>query len=139
VFSPTADEVVATASADTTVRVWDTSGRVSLTLNGHADTVNSVSFSTDGESLVSASADSTVRLWKTVGTVWGILKGHTLPVNSAAFSPDGKLVVSCSNDQTVRIWDSDTQLERQVLKLTVAVRSVRFPAAVDISRPTEVH
>ena len=56
----------------------------------------------------------------------GAIKGHTLPANSAAFSPDNELVISCLDDETVRIWDSDTQLERGILKLSVALRTVRF-------------
>ena len=55
--------LVATASADNTVRIWDSSTGVMLsTLRLHGDSVNDVQFSADGEFILSASDDGTVRL-----------------------------------------------------------------------------
>jgi dipeptidyl aminopeptidase/acylaminoacyl peptidase len=57
--------LLATASADRTVRVWDATGAGKpLVLRGHEAEVRSVAWSADGRTLVTASGDKTARLWK---------------------------------------------------------------------------
>ena len=57
-------KLLASASGDKTVKLWDTSLRAALqTLEGHSDSVNAVAFSPDGKLLASASYDRTVKLW----------------------------------------------------------------------------
>src|SRR5262249_42776352 len=56
-FSPD-DRLLASASADTTVKLWSTiSGKEVATLRGHKATVTSVAFRPDGQRLASGSAD----------------------------------------------------------------------------------
>jgi WD40 repeat protein len=57
-------KLVASASNDRTVRLWDSAtGAARGTLEGHSDGVRAVAFSPDGKLVASASADRTVRLW----------------------------------------------------------------------------
>ena len=69
-----------------------------VTLEGHTNTVYSVSFSPDGTTLASGSSDDTVKLWD-VATRTNIatLEGHTSALgHSVSFSPDGTTLASGS-------------------------------------------
>jgi len=68
-------------------------------LGEHRDTVNSASFSPDGQRVVTGGYDK-VKLWFTGGSdrsKWGLLQDlgeHENAVRSVAFSPDGQRVVT---------------------------------------------
>jgi WD40 repeat protein len=61
-FSPDG-EIIATASLDNTVKLWNSNGILLTTLTGHTGGVREPSFSPDGTFLVSASLDQTPILW----------------------------------------------------------------------------
>jgi WD40 repeat protein len=66
-FSPD-DTLIATASDDTTARIWDTTtGQPRTALIGHTSGVNALAFSPDGTLIATASADGTMRLWDVAG------------------------------------------------------------------------
>ncbi|HLO49933.1 MAG TPA: serine/threonine-protein kinase [Kamptonema sp.] len=76
------------------------------TLTGHLNSVTSVAFSPDGETLASGSEDHTIEIWKLdAGKRWYTLRGHSDCVNFVAFSPDSQTLASCSRDKTIQIWD----------------------------------
>jgi WD40 repeat protein len=109
--------LIASASIDKTIRLWQRDGIAAATLKGHQGAVRSVKFSHDGKILASASEDGTIKLWKQEGTngQWRILKtfkGHTASVWGVAFSPDGQFLASAGWDRTVRFWRKDGTLLR---------------------------
>jgi WD40 repeat protein len=86
-------------------------------LEGHNDSVRSVSFSPDGKTLASGSADKTIKLWDLeTGKEIRTLKGHDNYVNTISFSPDGKTLASGSGDKTIKLWNLETGKEIRTLK-----------------------
>jgi WD40 repeat protein len=108
-FSPDG-KVLATSSADQTIRLWDVStGECLKTFLGHKGLIWSVAFSLDGKTLASACEDQTVRCWNIdTGECYQTLQGHNSLVWSVAFNPQNKLLASASVDQTIRLWDMIT-------------------------------
>jgi WD40 repeat protein len=110
-------QLLATASEDRTIRLWEVvSGIERTVLRGHEDPVRSCSFSPDGLLLVSGSWDRTIRLWEVAsGRLRAVLRGHEDCVNSCIFSTDGQQIISASYDNTLRVWDVERLA--QILKL----------------------
>ena len=101
---------VASASYDTTVRVWCAgTGEVRATLRGHLGSVRAVAFAADGAALVSGCDDSMVRVFDAAtGTARATLRGHTGKVCCVVVASDGRTIVSGSDDETVRLWGAET-------------------------------
>ncbi|WP_193193800.1 eIF2A-related protein [Nostoc sp. MG11] len=124
-FSPDRS-LIASASADSTIKLWRLDGSLVKTLTGHEDVVNSVSFSPDGQIIASASQDKTVKLWSREGQVLKTLPGHEAVVNSVSFSPDGQIIASASTDKTVKLWSQDGKLLKTLQDHGYAVLGVAW-------------
>ncbi|MFC7265607.1 nSTAND1 domain-containing NTPase [Streptomyces lutosisoli] len=138
-FSPNG-KILATASYDRTVRLWDVTDRthpkpLGKPLTGHTSWVSTAVFSPDGRTLASASDDGTIRLWDVRDPshprpLGAPLTGHDGTIYLLAFSPDGHTLAAATEDHVVRLWNvSDPRKPSPLGALTgqtAAVRSVAF-------------
>ena len=102
--------LLASASADGTVRLWNVKDPEEVEsiaiLEGHEDQVTGVAFSPDGTLLVSSSLDETLRLWNVEAQAEiAVLSGDEgVEYRAVAFSPDGSLIATAGSDGMVRLW-----------------------------------
>jgi len=118
--------LIASASVDKTVKLWQRDGTELATLKGHQAIVRAVSFSPDGQFIASGSDDGTVKLWQLNGSLVRTFQGHTAGLWGVAFSPDGQTIASASMDKTVKLWRRDGSLLRTLQGHTAGVPSVAF-------------
>ncbi|MBD2579290.1 AAA-like domain-containing protein [Oscillatoria sp. FACHB-1406] len=112
-FSPQGDACryadpcgIATSSADKTARLWGLDGSA-IAIFPHADKVDSIAWSPDGQTLATSSADRTIKLWQRDGKLLKSFVGHAKRIFSIAWSPDGKTLASASADRTLKLWQND--------------------------------
>lgn len=112
--------LVATASADGAIRLWDAETMAARgELKGHGAAVFGLAFSADGSKLVTTGRDNSIRLWDVATrSEIGKLGEHPVTPYNAAFTPDGKRVVSVGWRMhpekrqpvgLIRVWDVATR------------------------------
>jgi WD40 repeat protein len=99
--------VIASASLDHTVKLWDAgTGALLRTLTGHTMQVLAARFGRDGGFLITAAGDTTAHVFTAAGEPLELLEGHTGALYDAAITPDGRLAATASVDGTAMVWDA---------------------------------
>ena len=97
------DNILATGSYDSTIKIWDIeTGEELRTLEGHTSGIRCLQF--DDSKLISGSLDHTVRIWNwRTGDLLKTYTGHTNGIIGLHF--DGTLLASASSDTAIKIWN----------------------------------
>ncbi|MCP3961829.1 MAG: hypothetical protein GY719_28640 [bacterium] len=98
--------LLATASADSTVRVWDpATGEELRRFDGHRTAATAVAWHPGGHSLASASRDGTVRLLShATGEEVAQLENYGGEVFAVSFNPSGSLLAAATEDGFIGLW-----------------------------------
>jgi centriolar protein POC1 len=101
------------------------------TLQGHNNSIKTLSFNSNTSQLLSACHDNNVYLWnlnkKTIRA--NKLKGHSAPITEVAFSPSSSMFATASMDHTIRLWSNssvDGYPNHVIRSHNACVRSVDF-------------
>eukprot|EP00252_Welwitschia_mirabilis_P017977 TRINITY_DN4010_c0_g1_i1.p1 TRINITY_DN4010_c0_g1~~TRINITY_DN4010_c0_g1_i1.p1 ORF type:complete len:234 (-),score=48.81 TRINITY_DN4010_c0_g1_i1:656-1357(-) len=107
--SPTDALCIASGGGDNKVFIWRIGhGTHVLELNGHTDSVVSLSFSHDGRLLASGGLDGVVKIWDVSnGKLLHSLDGPSEGIEWAKWHPRGHLVLAGSEDSTVWMWNAN--------------------------------
>jgi WD40 repeat protein len=119
-------EMIAVATLQDGIKIWQRDGRLLGTFKGHQGPVIGVAISPNGQLIASGSGDTTVKLWQHDGTLLKTLEGFKASANIVKFSPDGELIVSGSSDGTLKIWRSDGRLLKTFQGHGALVTNVNF-------------
>ena len=105
-------KMIASCSADATIRVWDSAtGKHLNTFEGHLAGISTLAWAPDSKTIASGSDDKSIRLWDvpTGKAHQHPLVGHHNYIYAIAFSPKGNILVSGSYDEAVFLWDIRTR------------------------------
>ena len=155
-YSPSG-ELLASASEDRTVRLWNVASGAEVATLMHPGDVETLAWSPDGQVLGTGCDDSRLRLWGRTAVGWSVrseMTDATASVRCVRFSPSGKYVASGSYDGTLRLylahsgelvqnWSGTWQWERScvvpndesVIVGTFGDRPIRYSIAAVASTP----
>jgi|GEM_PF-3441330 len=104
-FSPDGKCILAISYNDT-AQLWNTSGQILATLEGHQGNITGF-FSQDGAYLLSTSDDGLSQLWDKEGNKLATLEGHKAAIKKVAFSPNGENLLTVGKDSSAIYWKTN--------------------------------
>lgn len=117
-WNPFCDNILATGSDDTTVKIWsvpdsgltETMRDASATLSGHGKPVSLLNWHpTANNVLASAGKDPCVKIWDVeAGVAKNTIEGFAALIQDFNFNHDGSLLITSTKDKVARIVDPRT-------------------------------
>lgn len=104
--------IMVTASADKTIKLWESKGQLIETLRGHMDCVRGIAIHSPTK-ILSCSNDGCVKIWDLEDlTCLGTWYGHESYIYCVALYAYGEnIFISCGEDACLKIWDEDDCLQ----------------------------
>ncbi len=118
-------ELILTASADATARIWRRSGELVAELLGHSAALNHVALSPDGDTVATAAEDRSVRLWRRNGEPLACFE-FDYSVIAALFSANGQQLLVLPRHREARLIDLQGSLLATLTGHRRAISSARF-------------
>ena len=110
---------VATASLDTTVRLWQSHGEELTPVHfGDGGTITSVSFHPTQSQIISGTNGGTVRIADLKNTYETIFPARGGGVETLAVDPAGQYIVTGNGDNAVRLFNFEGELIRELVAAT---------------------
>jgi WD40 repeat protein len=98
-------EVLASASRDRTVILWQVSTTEPLATLTHRESIEAIAFHPRSPLLVTGDRAGCAVLWNPYTFAkLGEFSAHQAAVTALAFAPDGAILVSGSSDSSVKVW-----------------------------------
>ena len=94
-----------------TIKLWQWKTFAERTIPAHSNTVKSIAFSSDGQTLVSASSDKSIKFWNVeTGELLGTISQNLGEVYRMALSPDDRTLVCYDSQRTIKVWRLSTSI-----------------------------
>ena len=123
----TADQIIATAGRDGTVRLWTLNGEELKILMEQEPQFTFVRFSPDGSILAIADYVGKVTLWsRQDDSLQPLGNGHQQAVREVSFHPTEPHIATVSDDGSVKIWDFNGQQLNSLDDHQAAVDAVAY-------------
>ncbi|MGL5076409.1 MAG: WD40 repeat domain-containing protein, partial [Waterburya sp.] len=114
--------IIASASRDRTVKLWNQNGKLIDTLP-HPQPVTSVAI--NNHQIITGTKNGKINIWQQ-GKLIQTLKGHTAAVEAIIITPDNQ-IISASEDKTLKIWQQGKPI-KTLTGHTEGVRAVALTA-----------
>jgi len=118
--------LLASGSADRTVRLWDANGDAQRVLAGHAREVLSIAWQPAGSLLASGAADGAICLWRCDGTLAAAVGLDPTAIQALAWHPNGAPLAAGAADRQVHLWKRDRSLPGSLAGHTDRVLAVAW-------------
>ncbi len=109
IFSPNS-QLLAIASDDNTIKVWQKNGILKAVLIGHKNPIINVSFSPDSHSLVSVDDNNIVKIWQVDGKLIETSKREKDQLKNATFKEKNQITASVVGAENVKISNQNGTL-----------------------------
>uniref|UniRef100_A0A7S2AAH2 Autophagy-related protein 16 domain-containing protein n=1 Tax=Trieres chinensis TaxID=1514140 RepID=A0A7S2AAH2_TRICV len=129
-YDGTGTDLVATASSDSTVKIWDTgSGQVRATLRGGSG-YPMLGVDISGGLAVGCGSDKTCRVWNLrTQRMIHQLAGHSQKITCCRLFQNEKGVITGSADRSLKVWD----ISRSTYRQTTTMRHSSTSNSLDVS------